>query len=311
MSTTPTTSISKSCKSTPSTTSIPATSFSATFPTSSTTSSPATTGPGRLPSSPLTMGGNPKPVETSKAKDDIGEWKQLIPGVLKDSRNYTNAQVLANLKAAASAMQKRTGLDFWITDDGQAELLRRNQSEQGPPTATSPWGSSTSTAAATLSVFDYTEKSKAMIDKGSLSAVNGEEEWIEIELTADSGACDTVIPRKLAESIPIMPSLASLRGMEYEVANGASIPNLGERRCLIWTEGATEAKRMNMQVADVHKGLPSLSRCADMGFEGRFGRTMGALICEKTNEVIPLTRKGNLYVLRVWVKAAPFGRQEP
>ena len=67
-----------------------------------------------------------------------------------------------------------------------------------------------------------------MIEKASLSPCSIAEEWIEIELTADSGACDTVIPRKLAESIPIMPSLASLRGMEYEVANGQSIPKTWE-----------------------------------------------------------------------------------
>ena len=146
---------------------------------------------------------------------------------------------------------------------------------------------------------------------GSLSAVGADEEWVEIELTADSGACDTVIPRTTAESIPIMPSLASLRGMEYEVANGQSIPNLGERQCLVWTEGASQAKKMNMQVADVHKGLLSLSRCADMGFESRLGRRAGALICENTGEAISLIRNGNLYFLRVWVKAAPFGRPEP
>ena len=68
-----------------------------------------------------------------------------------------------------------------------------------------------------------------------------------------------------------MPSLASLRGMEYEVANGQSMPNLGERRCLVWTENATEVKRMVMQVADVHKGLLSLSRCADMGAKAGSG----------------------------------------
>ena len=85
-----------------------------------------------------------------------------------------------------------------------------------------------------------------MLEKGSLSAVGNEEEWIEVELTADSGACDTVIPRKTAEAIPIMPFLASLRAMEYEVANRQSIPNLGERRCLVWTENATEVKRMVM-----------------------------------------------------------------
>ena len=133
-----------------------------------------------------------------------------------------------------------------------------------------------------------------MLEKKSLSAVNGEEEWVEIELTADSGACDTVIPRPMADVIPIMPSPASLRGMEYEVASGQSIPNLGERRCLIWKEG-----------------LLSLSRCADMGFESRLGRRAGALVCETTGEIVPLARKGNLYVLRVWVKAVPFGRQDP
>ena len=55
--------------------------------------------------------------------------------------------------------------------------------------------------------------------------------------------------------------------MEYEVPTGATIPNLGERRCLMWTEQATEAGHINMQVADAHKALLSLSLCADMGFE--------------------------------------------
>ena len=62
--------------------------------------------------------------------------------------------------------------------------------------------------------------------------------------------------------------------------------------------------------ADVHKALLSLSRCADMEFESRFGRVAGALIDEETEEVIPLERKGNLYVLKCWLRAAPFARQE-
>ena len=149
-----------------------------------------------------------------------------------------------------------------------------------------------------------------MLSSAGPAGSAGEDEWIEIELTADTGACDTVIPRKLCPGIPIRPSLQSLRGMEYEVADGRPLPNLGERRCLMWTENATQPRHINMQVADVHKPLLSLSRCADMGFESRFGRTMGALIDEETGEVVPLKRKGNLYVLRCWVKAAPFGRPE-
>ena len=77
----------------------------------------------------------------------------------------------------------------------------------------------------------------------------------------------------------------------------------------MWTEGATEAKNISMQVADVHKALLSLSRCADMGFESRFGSAFGCLI-HKEIEVIPLVRKGNVYVLKAWIRAAPFGRPE-
>ena len=63
-----------------------------------------------------------------------------------------------------------------------------------------------------------------------------------------------------------------------------------------------------MQVADVHKALLSLGRCADTGFESRFGRVAGSLINAETGEVVPLQRKGNLHVLKCWLKAALFGR---
>jgi hypothetical protein len=107
--------------------------------------------------------------------------------------------------------------------------------------------------------------------------------------------------------------MQSINGMEYEVATGESIPNLGERRCEMWTEGAESPKAITMQVADVHKALLSLSRCADMGFESRFGAAYGCLIDRQTGEVIPLKRRGNLYILKAWVRAVtavPFGRQE-
>ena len=79
----------------------------------------------------------------------------------------------------------------------------------------------------------------------------------------------------------------------------------------MWTDGAAAPLGISMQVADVHKALLSLSRCADMGFESRFGRVAGCLIDTESGEVIPLLRKGNLYVLRAWIRAAPhFPRPE-
>ena len=107
----------------------------------------------------------------------------------------------------------------------------------------------------------------------------------------------------LFEHLKIFPSRQSELGLEYEVANAATIPNLGERRLEVWTEGATQSKLMNIQVADVHKPLLSLSRCADMGFESRFGKHYGALVDVENGDVTPLHRHGQLYFLRVWVRS--------
>ena len=142
------------------------------------------------------------------------------------------------------------------------------------------------------------------------SAGEVNEEWIEFELCADTGACDTVMPRATCSKIPIRASLQSLRVVEYQVADGNTIPNLAERRRLTWTEDATQARHINMQVADVHKPLLSLSRCTDMGFESLFGRTMGALIDEETGEVVPVKRQGKLYMPHRWLRNAPLGGQE-
>ena len=64
----------------------------------------------------------------------------------------------------------------------------------------------------------------------------------------------------------------SREGLEYEAANGASIPNLGEMRCEVMTVGSNMAKRITFQVADVHKPLLSTTACADMGFDCEEGR---------------------------------------
>ena len=234
------------------------------------------------------------------ARNTATVLKHLEETLAKSSES-TNADILNALKLAAKALGMEHKNKYWMTDAGQEELLRKYEATPKPSSSQGSNG---------LFVFDYTAQSKSMLSAATPSGGEEAEEWIEVEMTADTGACDTVIPKDMCASIPIKDSLQSLRGMEYEVANGESIPNLGERRCMMWTEDATSVKHINMQVADVHKALLSLSRCADMGFESRFGRTMGALIDEDTGEVIPLRRKGNLYVLRCWLKAAPFGRQE-
>jgi hypothetical protein len=214
------------------------------------------------------------------------EFSMMMPELLKEIESLSAPQILAKIKEAMRQAEKAEEYDQWLSPEGQ-EKLKKLDSDRS------------------LSIFDYAPTTKA-----SLCAVGPEEEWYEVELTADTGACDTVIPKLMCPGIPITPSMQSLRGMEYEVATGESIPNLGEKRCEMWTEGATSPKSIAMQVADVHKALLSLSRCADMGFESRFGSAFGCLIDTVSGEITPLQRRGNLYILRAWIRAAPFGRPE-
>ena len=186
-----------------------------------------------------------------------------------------------------------------MTEDGQQELLKKVEERNTKP-------KERDASQNRLCMFDYTEDSKrAMLSSAGTSEYDDDGESIEVELCADTGACDTVMPRKLCGKIQIQPSMQSINGMEYEVADV-----LGERRCLTWTDGASKARPISLQAADVHKALLSLSRCAGMGFESRFGRVAGALIDEETEEVKTLKRKGDLYVLKCWLRAAPFARQE-
>ena len=178
----------------------------------------------------------------------------MFPEITNDANLATNEAILSSLRRAGEILKSSQRSDYWMTDEGQARLLRKIAGRgRHPPTG--------------LNVFDYTEASETLL----YSAGNaGQEEWIEIELRADTGARDTVMLRKLCAGIPIQTSLQSL----------------------------------------VHKPLFILSRCADMGFESRFGLEAGALIDEVTSEVISLECKGSLYVLKCWLKAAPFGRPE-
>lgn len=91
----------------------------------------------------------------------------------------------------------------------------------------------------------------------------------------------------------------------YEVASKLSIPCFGERRLEMWTEHASGSRLMSVQVADVHKPMLSLSRCADAGFESRFGQLAGCLIDSDLGERIPLQRRGQLWFLKAWVRQAP------
>jgi len=125
-----------------------------------------------------------------------------------------------------------------------------------------------------------------------------------IDVIADSGACETVMPKNLCSNIKLRESEASKAGVEYEVASGKAVPNLGERHCEIFCEGAGSSMMMHFQVADIHRPLLSLSRAADQGFKSHLDWYGGYLEDTKTGETIPIQRRGNLYIMQIWVRAS-------
>ena len=135
-------------------------------------------------------------------------------------------------------------------------------------------------------------------ERNPLSVVQPAPEWMEIEITIDSGACDTVMPDNMCPHISLLSSDSSRAGLEYEVANGEGLPNLGEKKCLMMTEDSDMMKRVIFQCADVHKALLSVSRVADLGYECVLGKSGGQLRDVVTGDVVPLHRRENLYVMR-------------
>ena len=118
----------------------------------------------------------------------------------------------------------------------------------------------------------------------------GEGEWGCIEMAVDSGATETVP--------------ASRRGVVYEVANGETIPNLGEKHFV--AESEEGAKRtITAQVADVSKGLLSVKKIVSAGNRVVFD-TESYIEDKASGERMWLSETQGMYMLKMWVKNGPF-----
>ena len=101
------------------------------------------------------------------------------------------------------------------------------------------------------------------------------------------------------------------KGCEYEVADGGTIENLGERRCLVGNDHNLAVNRIDLQVTDVHKPLLSVAKMVDAGQKVVFGPDGAYVEDTFTGDRIPMDRRGGIYELRLWAKQyAPTKRCE-
>ena len=129
-------------------------------------------------------------------------------------------------------------------------------------------------------------------------------------MTVDSGASDTVVPPTVCRAAKLVKG--DKFGIEYEIANGETIENLGERQCLMRTaEGDSDASmEMRFQVVDVSKSLLSVHRVCEMGHAVLFSKDGSAiLVGGNAEQCIPLRHSGGTYEIDVWLKPSQdFGR---
>ena len=80
----------------------------------------------------------------------------------------------------------------------------------------------------------------------------------------DSGATETVITEQMLSAIKLHEGTQSRRGVTYEVANGVTIPNLGEKKFIAHTQGG-QKRGITAQVCEVNKALLSVTKLVQQG----------------------------------------------
>ena len=134
-----------------------------------------------------------------------------------------------------------------------------------------------------------------------LNTVNNGE-WEDVELAVDSGASETVINEGMVASVRIQEGEASIRGVEYEVANGVRTPNQGEKRFIgVSSEGIS--RKLAAQVCDANKGMLNMSKLKRGGGSRVVLDAGGPFIEDKRiGGRMNLSENNGMYMITLWTK---------
>ncbi len=132
-----------------------------------------------------------------------------------------------------------------------------------------------------------------------VNSVTQSGDWEEIELAVDSGAAETVVGEDMLRSVQTTEGEAFKRGVEYEVASGTTIPNLGEKFFVAVAEEG-QSRKMPAQVCAVNKALLSVSRMVQAGNRVVFEQTGSYVEDLQSGEKMYMYEKGGMYMLKMW-----------
>ena len=125
--------------------------------------------------------------------------------------------------------------------------------------------------------------------------------WVPIKSIVDSGAVHSVAPLGTAKRVPVAESHGSTNGLQYHTADGTRIPNLGQKKLSVVTEGGAQMHQ-TFQIAEVTRPLSSVGEIANKGNLVVFGRRGGYIWNPKTGTSLPFDREQGVYLLKTWIQ---------
>ena len=124
--------------------------------------------------------------------------------------------------------------------------------------------------------------------------------WERVPITVDSGAIDSVMPKRVATSVMIKQTEASKQGLRYRAANGTSIRNEGERDLKGYTSEGNLVD-MSMQVCEVTKPLGSVRAMLQAGNRVVFDKGGSYIQNHATGIKTCIEDKNGAFVFDIWV----------
>ena len=124
--------------------------------------------------------------------------------------------------------------------------------------------------------------------------------WERLRTTMDSGATVTVIPPSAGRWYDIEESAASRAGIEYEIANGDTLPNLGQKVMPV-VVGDGCLRSMTAQVADITTALTAPRALHKSGHMTIFDGPDSFVLNKLTGEVTPIDDDGTSYNFDLWI----------
>ncbi len=123
-------------------------------------------------------------------------------------------------------------------------------------------------------------------------------------MVVDSGAGETVMSPDHLPQCQLEDSDDSRSHQRYEVANGESIPAMGQKRFTFVTANGVH-RNVCAQVTRVNKALPSVSQVCGKDHRVVFDKAGSYIEDKVTRETIPLEERNGTYSLVCWVRNGP------